>query len=90
MPERAFTCDLVAIYKRHPRHEGKAKGLAKLKAQIKSPSDYADLQRAQANYLASKPVQDGFVRHFDTWVNSWRDHLEAPHVAPERPYNGRG
>ena len=90
MPERAFSCDLVAIYKRHPRHEGKAKGLAKLKTQIKSPGDYADLVRAQDAYLASKPVKDGYVRHFDTWVNSWRDHLEAPHASPERAYNGRG
>lgn len=92
MPERPPTFDLLAIYKRHPRHEGKGKGLAKLKAQIRTAADYEALCRAQAAYLASKPVADGFVRHFDTWVNSWRDHLEAPHVTAvaSRTYNGRG
>lgn len=92
MPERPPTFDLLAIYKRHPRHEGKGKGLAKLKAQIRTAADYEALCRAQAAYLASKPVADGFVRHFDTWVNSWRDHLEQPHVTAvaSRTYNGRG
>ena len=92
MPERPPTFDLLAIYKRHPRHEGKAKGMAKLKVQIRTLADYEALCRAQAAYLASKPVAEGFVRHFDTWVNSWRDHLEAPHagVPESRPYNGRG
>lgn len=92
IPERPPPFDLLAIYKRHPRHEGKGKGLAKLKAQIRTAADYEALCRAQAAYLASKPVADGFVRHFDTWVNSWRDHLEQPHVTAvaSRTYNGRG
>ena len=90
MPERPPTFDLVAIYKRHPRHEGKGKGLAKLKAQIRTAADYEALCRAQAAYLASKAVRDGFVKHFDTWVNCWRDYLEPEHKTAERPYNGRG
>jgi hypothetical protein len=84
--------DLEAIYARFPGREGKTRGMASLKRQIKTDAAYSELALAVENYRSSKAVAGGFVKHFSTWAGCWRDYLEPEHdpVEPERTYNGRG
>lgn len=80
-PVRQPGFDLLAVYRAYPRHEGKTKGLARLKAQIKTQADYDALVLAAERYRNSQKVREGFVKHFDTFANCWRDYLEEPRDA---------
>lgn len=79
--------DLAALYAAYPRQEGKAPGLKRLAARIKSQEDYDRCARAVANY-AAKVARDGteprFVLLFSTFANGrWEDYVDgAPAAAP--------
>lgn len=71
--------DFDSVYKTYPRKEGKAKGLALARTQIKTEADYQALARAIERY--SKHVQDSgtepkYIKHFSTFMGSWRDWLD--------------
>lgn len=78
--------DFAAVYAAYPRKVGKTPGLKICARQIKTPADYADLERAVAEY-AHRIRRDGtelrFVLHFSTFMGRWRDFLE-----PEAPEIG--
>lgn len=70
---------LESVYKTYPRKEGKTKGLAKLKTQIKTPEDLEHLKAAVKNYrakLESSGTETEFIKHFSTWVGEWRDWID--------------
>jgi hypothetical protein len=72
--------DFQAIYDKYPRKEGKGKGLAICKVQIRSQEDLAALSLAVDRYidkLAREGTEPKFFRHFSTFMGSWRDWLEA-------------
>lgn len=67
------------IYQKYPRKEGKSRGIAKAKSQIKTPEDLALLEKAIDRYR-DHCVREGkekqFVMHFSTFMASWRDYLD--------------
>lgn len=90
-PRRAF--DFEAIYKKYPRKDGKGGGLKICKAQVKTPEDFAALSHAVDRYAehCKREISDPkFIRHFSTFMASWRDWLEpdagtAPALREEEP-----
>lgn len=92
--ENIFKPNLDAIYKIYPRKEGKAAGIKKLAAEIKTPELEAQCLRA-AEKFAEKHRQLGtetkFIPHFKTWVSSWRDVLDEDYGnATNQPANVTG
>lgn len=77
-PAEVTPADLEAAYKNFPLQKGKTAGLKKLKAEIKTKQDLADLNRAIAIYakeVAGRPPDK--IKHFSTFVNMpWRDCLD--------------
>ena len=72
--------DFRAIYEKYPRKLGKQKGLQKLKRIVRTENDYKRLEDAlklYLQYIKDNDVETKFIRHFDTWVNSWEDWLET-------------
>lgn len=79
-PAGLSVLDFESLYRKYPRKEGKQKGIAACKAQIKSPEDYAALSLAIDRYsahLKTHGTETRFVKHFSTFMGSWRDWLEA-------------
>lgn len=67
------------LYKKYPRKEGKSRGMKICKAQIRSPEDYAALQKAIDRYAAhciAKVSDPKFIQLFSTFMGSWRDWLD--------------
>jgi hypothetical protein len=72
-----FEFDL--IYQKYPRKLGKQKGMSLCKAQIKTQDDFVDLSTAVDNYckyLQANKTEDKYVKHFSTFMASWRDWLD--------------
>ena len=74
--------DFEIAYKEYPRKEGKAKGLLKCKAQVKTQEDFDLLLKAIRNYsnhLKRENTEKRFIKHFSTFLEAgqWRDWLEA-------------
>lgn len=70
---------IESIYKEYPRKVGKAKGLAKLKSQLKTQTDLELCVRALAKfkkYHIDKGTLGEYIPHFSTWVSSWKDWLD--------------
>jgi hypothetical protein len=71
--------DFEKIYGMYPRKEGKQKGIEKCKSQIKYQSDYEELTRAINRYrlyCEKQVTEPRFIKHFDTFMTSWRDYLD--------------
>lgn len=80
--------DFASVYDAYPRKEGRAKGIERLRSQVRSPEAFEQLQRA-VRHFAEKVSVEGtemrFVPHFSSWANGkWRDYIDGPHVADSR------
>lgn len=82
-PVLAVQFDFASVYDAYPRKEGKTKGLARLRSQVRTPEAFDELQKAVRHY-AEKIKAEGtatrFVKHFSTWCSEWRDFVEGPHI----------
>lgn len=77
--EPRLVFDFDAIYKKYPRKEGKQKGLAICRTQIKTQNDFDNLSKAVDRYcehLRKSGSESKFIKHFSTFMNSWRDWLD--------------
>lgn len=80
--------DFQAIYDKYPRKEGKAKGFAVCKVQIRSQEELAALSLAVDRYVAKitrEATEPKYIKHFSTFMNSWRDWLEPDTGTVARP-----
>jgi len=72
--------DFASTYSRFPRKEGKAKGLAKLKASIKTQAEFDRFDRALNNYVTKievERIESKFVMQFSTFAGGrWEDYVE--------------
>lgn len=80
-PKPTTRFDLDALYAAYPRKEGKAKGLAKLRALITTDGDYTR-HRVAIDNLLTRVARDGieaqFIPHFSTWVaGKWLDYADG-------------
>lgn len=67
------------LYKSYPKKIGKAKGLARLKTQLKSDEDINNFNLAvknYCNYCSNNAIEQRFIKHFSTFVNEWQDWLD--------------
>lgn len=79
LPQARPRFDFESLYKKYPRKEGKAKGIAACKAQIKSPEDYSALSAAIDRYqerIHREGTELKFIKHFSSFMAVWRDWLE--------------
>lgn len=68
--------DFESIYEIYPRHEGKTKGIAKLKKTIKSIEQYNLLRLAVENYASQRLGEDPkYTKLFSSFVSCWNDYL---------------
>lgn len=71
---------LAEIYQTHyPLKKGKEKGLARAAIQIKTETDAELLVQAIEAYkadLAKNNTESKYIKHFDTFMSSWRDWLD--------------
>lgn len=77
--EKPTLKDLETIYQSYPLKKGKSEGLSRLTKEIKTWDQYSDLGRAIDAYkadLARNKTEAKFIKHFSTFVSSWRDWLE--------------
>lgn len=68
------------LYQEYPRKEGKSRGMAKLKSQIKTPEEFDLLRKAIQNYKAhcvSRGLDAQYIKQFSTFVSEWRDWSEV-------------
>ncbi len=73
--------DFLAVYAAYPRKEGKLRGLALCKAQIKSQDDLDRLKLAVERYVAhikAQAIEAKFIKHFSSFMfgGHWRDWLD--------------
>lgn len=90
--EQSF--DFVSVYNAYPRKEGRTKGIARLRSQVRTPEAFEQLKRAIGHY-AEKVRAEGtdaqFVPHFSTWANgSWRDYVDGSHIVERKPVSATG
>lgn len=76
------TCafDFDSLYQKYPRKLGKTAGLIKARAQIKSQAEYDDLSLAiekYSEYITREKTEPQFIKHFSTFMTSWRDWLDT-------------
>lgn len=70
---------LEALYKKYPRKSGKTDGIAKARKDIRSEQDLFNLEAAIDKYtqvLTRDKTDPKFIRHFSTFMTSWRDWLD--------------
>lgn len=76
----AAVLDLDAIYNAYPRKIGKKLGIARLKAKIKTPEKMQlclEAVHKYRNYCEENRIEEKFIKHFSTWVNSWEDWIPS-------------
>ena len=67
------------IYKKYPRKRGLKAARKHFNASVKTEKDWADINKALANYLKSKNVVEGntqYIQHASTWFNNWQEWVE--------------
>lgn len=77
--------DLQKLYEGYPRKLGRAVGLSRLKAMIKTRDDYLAFEQAVKNYvehIRRSKMEPQFIKHFSSFVGTakiqpWRDYLDA-------------
>jgi hypothetical protein len=75
--------DFVSVYAAYPRKEGRTRGIARLRSQVRTPEAFDDLKQAVANFAEKHRVEGTeakFIPHFSTWVSTWRDYIDGPHI----------
>jgi hypothetical protein len=75
-PEIKF--DFEILYKKYPRKEGKTRGIAICKTQVKTQEDYDLLSKAIDVYISHcivNKTEPRFVKHFSSFMTTWRDWL---------------
>lgn len=75
----ASVFDYLVHYKKYPRKEGKSRGLALCKAQIKTQEDFDLLGKAIDNYVEHCKVnatEPRYIKHFSSFMSTWRDWLD--------------
>lgn len=75
------------LYEKYPRKVGKTRGIAKLKASIKTEDDVASFIVAVTNYrahLAKEGTEAKYIMHFSTFVNCWPDWLDPENGKTEK------
>lgn len=80
--------DFDSLYQKYPKREGKQKGLATCKAQIRTPEDFEALSLAIDRYTAHcrrEATDSKYIKHFSTFMNCWRDWLEPDAGTVVRP-----
>lgn len=71
--------DFDEAYKIYPRKLGKAEGIRKLKASIKNAEELLNFRHAVERYAAhckEKQTDEKFIKHFSSFVSTWRDWLD--------------
>jgi hypothetical protein len=82
--------DFESLYKKYPRKLGKHRGLVLCKAQIKTDLDYQALSLAIDQYAAhcqKQATEPKYIKHFSTFMGSWRDWLE-PDAGHSEDFSG--
>lgn len=75
--KRVTVADLESVYESYPRHEGKSKGLDRLKTQIKTQQDLANLRLAVKHYSEKvKGTEAQFIKQFSSFVSEWTDWVD--------------
>jgi hypothetical protein len=78
--------DFESLYKKYPRKVGKERGLKICALQIKTQKDFDDLSLAIDRYvvhLKENATDSKFIKHFATFMGSWRDWLDETHGSSE-------
>lgn len=79
--------DFDALYQKYPRKLGKSKGLEKCKAQVKTQEDFDQLSLAIEKYARlCRETESRFIKHFDTFMTSWKDVLDPDYGTVEAKY----
>lgn len=71
--------DFEGIYEGYPRKVGKQKGILSCRSQIKTKEDFDLLARAVSRYrehLKREGTAPKYIKHFSTFMASWRDWLD--------------
>lgn len=71
--------DLEGLYAIYPRKEGKSRGLAKARAIFKTRElmeQGYEAARRYRDHHARLGTETKYLKHFDTWLGSWKDSLE--------------
>lgn len=71
--------DFEKLYAAYPRKMGKKRGFSKLRTIVKSPEIFDRILVAIERYrehLSREKTETRFVKHFDTFVNSYTDWLD--------------
>lgn len=90
---KADTFDFASVYDAYPRKEGRTKGIARLRSQVRTPEAFDELRAAVKNFVAkciAEETELQFVPHFSTWVGKWRDYIAQPQIIPAAPVVRRG
>ncbi len=79
--DRRPALDFLLIYSAYPRKEGKQRGMALCKAQIKTQEDFDSLASAVKRYvehIKSQAIEPKFIKHFSSFMfgGHWRDWLD--------------
>lgn len=76
-----FDDEFERLYRRYPNHEGKKRGMMKLKNTITSELLLHKFAHSMDNYLklceAKGRIQGGFVKQWSTFCNNWEDYLDS-------------
>jgi hypothetical protein len=91
--KKQFLADILAeSYRAYPRKEGKSTGFRKLKAEIKTAEDAKSFRDAVARYAEhcrAKQTDAQYIKHFSTFVTSWRDWLDPDTGSASGPTDDR-
>lgn len=71
--------EIERVYQEYPRKIGKGLGLKKLRSQIKTEQDLAELKRAVTRFREHherQKTEPQFVPYFSTFVSQWRDWID--------------
>lgn len=71
---------ILKAYDLYPRKMGKSAGMTKALHQCKTFKDACDLEIAVSRYIAyvvSEGTERQYIMYFSTFVNQWRDWLDA-------------
>lgn len=79
--------DFASVYAAYPRKEGRTKGIARLRSQVRTPEAFEQLKQAVTHFTekhAAEGTEKQFIPHFSTWCSGgWRDFIDGPHVDAE-------
>jgi hypothetical protein len=65
-----------SVWTKYPNKLGKSQAIRHFNATINNQKDFEDINKALDNYLRTKEVAKGFIKHGSTWFNQWRDYVD--------------